>query len=659
MITLTRPPARIAQQGTFPLGSLGATFTIGHDATAAKTAELMARGYECGVLAVDIEGAGKDGRKRFDVKCVSIGTPDFVVVYDIRDPEQFANASRVINTGEYLLAFHNSPFDVPILHGVGVMSMEAIARVIDTLIWCRLAEPDERTSKALTSAANRYLGLNLVNPLPAMLKVLNISVATWYESKDLDVPSYRIMAASDVVLTHRLIGPAKKAAYDRLTTGHPFPRYGLKGDEALALVHREQVINRMTLRATCRGLSVDPEFLDQYMDTTSGEMRLIEQELEGLGIRPGNAGDLTSYLREHDLLPEDYPVTDKRKEPSTAKKDLATLTAPVAAQYVTHKEVTHILNDYLSKVMDNSDEQGKIHPGTSLLIAATGRMSISGDAPLQQFPEGARGIILANDWERVKPLTHAVTEPCNCPHPSGMVSIDWSQIEPVLVANIAGDTKAVEYYEQGGKFYNAIVDGSDQRVDYKAAKTTLLAQLYGEGITKLARDLKISVEEATKIRELIWQTLPGTAALAGKKGKLQTIAGQHKLIFTLSGRIVPIPSGWWPCWNDHEEQEDIDRCRRCNAKGLTYSVQVHKGTNYFVQGGAYDLLAEAMFEIEMQGLGDALYFAMHDELVVDHAAAHDVRKIMETPPARLIQLAKRTPILRTDMAHLGERWAAA
>ena len=92
---------------------------------------------------------------------------------------------------------------------------------------------------------------------------------------------------------------------------------------------------------------------------------------------------------------------------------------------------------------------------------------------------------------------------------------------------------------------------------------------------------------------------------------------------------------------------------------MTYSVQVHKGTNYFVQGSAYDLLAESMFEMERQGLGDALYFAMHDELVIDHAAAHDVRKIMETPPARLIQLAKRTPILRTDVAHLGERWAAA
>jgi hypothetical protein len=54
-----------------------------------------------------------------------------------------------------------------------------------------------------------------------------------------------------------------------------------------------------------------------------------------------------------------------------------------------------------------------------------------------------------------------------------------------------------------------------------------------------------------------------------------------------------------------------------------------------------------------------VYLLMHDEIVCDAEAAHDIRKIMETPPERLVMMAGRTPVLRTDMAHLGERWAAA
>jgi DNA polymerase-1 len=241
-----------------------------------------------------------------------------------------------------------------------------------------------------------------------------------------------------------------------------------------------------------------------------------------------------------------------------------------------------------------------------------------------------------------------------------MVSIDWSQIEPVITANIAGDVKAIEYYESGHKFYDAIVKYSG--VPYKVAKTTLLAQLYGEGLKKLAGDLRITMEEAQKIVNLIWSVLPGCARLVDKPwrgGKLQSIAQQYKLIFTLAGRIAPIPAGWYPCWEGHETKEEIAACTKCKSNGRIYSVQTHKGVNYFVQGSAYDLLADAEVNIEKAGLGDAIYLPMHDELIVKADAAVDIQRIMEQPSDRLIMLSKRVPKLRTDRVHLGERWSAA
>jgi DNA polymerase-1 len=664
VMALTRAPARVSAPGTFPLVSLAARYTVGHEATAQETEQLIRSGQESGLLAVDIEGCGKDGRIRFDVKCVGISTADHVVLYDPRDPAQFQDIRRVINTTGYNLAYHNSPFDVPIMYCLGLLDMETVSRVTDTLIYARLAEPDERTRKSLTNASNTYLGTGLVDPLAAMLKTLGISKAVWYETKDLDVPGYRIMAGTDPILTYRLLPKVREAAYNQLTSGHPFTAYGLTGSEALEEIEKPQIINRQTLRRACKGFLIDPEYLDTYMEATAAELADIELELDALDIRPGNASDLTSYLDRNGMLPATYPRTKKTKAPSGAKDHLKLLGDPVAQRFTFHKEETHIIRDYLSKSVTNSDKWGRVHPGANILSAQTGRMSYSGDTPLHQFSAPARGIILADNWEEARAfMRHPVLDvngdphKCTCRKPKGMVSIDWSQIEPVIVANVAGDKAAVARYEAGEKFYDAVAKFAG--ISYKIAKVVLLAQLYGEGLPKLATDLRITVEEAKKIRDMIWKVLPGTQRLAGKNGTLQNIAQQYQKVFTLSGRIVPVPAGRWPCWNSHETLAQIANCGMCDADGTKYSVAVHKGVNYFVQGSAYDLLANAMVETERAGLGDALYMAMHDELVVDADAAHDIRRIMETPPPRLIMMAKRTPVLRTDMAHLGERWCAA
>ena len=74
------------------------------------------------------------------------------------------------------------------------------------------------------------------------------------------------------------------------------------------------------------------------------------------------------------------------------------------------------------------------------------------------------------------------------------------------------------------------------------------------------------------------------------------------------------------------------------------------------QGSAYDVLAHTICEMDRQGMGDALQLAMHDEVVVDTAAAADVQQIMVTAPPFLERWAGRTPVLRTDRADMGATW---
>jgi DNA polymerase-1 len=672
MIKLTRPPCRILQPGTFPLpGSNGASYTIGHEAV---------MGFNWNGLpdqiSVDIEGAGKDGRKKYDLKSVQIGTVNHALVLDPRVKEQFGRIRQIINSGR-TLTFHNSPFDVPNLYLTGMLDLDTVWNIEDTLIWARGAEPDERTRKNLLSTSNRYLGTDIKDPLDKLLKTLGWSKAKWYEDGDLNIPAYRIMAASDAIATARIRDLARQAFYDRLTTGHPFSKNGVMGDEAWRLVDREQVTNRMHVHRQCKGYLADPEYLDAFRANQAKDIHVMAARLEAEGVKPGDTGSMAKYLDENGLLPEKYPRTPKTGKPSGAKENLARLGHPLVKVFNTHKELVHVDRDYMSKVMHNADDDGRIHPGTNILGAATGRQSISGDAPLHQFSGDSRGILLADNWEEaLKSLTgpdgnrlHAPKEPCTCTNPKGLVSIDWAQIEPVLAANVAGDTAAIEHYESGHKFYDALTALGG--IPYKVAKTSLLAQLYGEGIMKLARDLEMSMDQAKEVVAEIWKVLPGTKALVDKPwkgGKLQSIAEKYEMVFTLSGRIVPVPSGFWPCWEcegtgylpaDAEPGQPTIQCFKCSGKGKQWKVATHKGVNYFVQGGAYDLLAEAEYSLWESGLWEALYFSMHDEMIVDAAAAHDVRKIMATPPERLCMLAKRTPVLRTDMAHLGERWADA
>lgn len=562
------------------------------------------------MLSVDIEtyGLGADGRR---LKCVGVATPAGSVVFDPRDEWQARQLSRCL-VGRTLI-FHNAAYDVPNLFLNGLIDRAQVESVVDTLIYARLAWPDVLIRKGLEDLTQRFFGFRPEESMKVAFKRLGWTIKEGYKRMDIDSPLYLMGNAVDAVMTARIYPMVRKAALETLTQNHPFSTFGVKGDEAQRLLEREQLINRLKLRRSCAGIRVDFEYLDRYRQETSTRRGTAEAELESAGIRPGNANDLMKVIG--DALPAGYPRTKKTNRPSTVAAHLEVLQHPLARLFVQAKQIAHVEDDYLAKVVDLAVDD-RIHPVVNILAATTGRMSY-GEPPLHQFPEDARGILLADEGDALS-------------------SIDWSQIEPVVVANIAGDFRALQGYEAGtSDMYQDV--GQFAHISRKEAKVTLLAQLYGEGLGKLAADLGIDFESARTIRDLVFRTLPATRRLLYK---LRDIGESYRKVFTLSGRIVPVPMG-----------RGFD--------GGPPSVATHKAVNYFVQGSAYDLLAECLMSVRDAGLADAIYLTMHDEVVCSTSAAHDIRKIMETPPERLVMLAKRVPVLRTDRADLGERWAAA
>jgi DNA polymerase-1 len=379
------------------------------------------------------------------------------------------------------------------------------------------------------------------------------------------------------------------------------------------LVEREQIINRMMLRRSARGVVVDPYFLDQYAKRTEQDRQAHLATLRRTGWdKAPTPSQLVARLESLAALPDDHPRTATGK-PSTAADHLEKLDHPLARAYVAEKQIRHVQDDYLRKCLDlaipGSDGLLRAHPEVGLLKATTGRMAV-GNPPFQQFPGDARGVVLADPGDQ-------------------LTSIDWAQIEPVIAANIAHDTEVLDEYESGKDLYEVIEGWA--AVPRKRAKVIMLATLYGQGLTALADSLGTDTDEASALQRRIFEHMPKIEKLIWR---IRDTARAHRCVFTLSGRILPIPKG---------------------RGGV--GVQVHKAMNYLIQGSAYDLLAEALVRIEQAELGDAVYLAMHDEIVCSTSIADEVERIMQTPPPRLIELAGRTPVLRTDSADLGERWA--
>lgn len=612
-----REPARPAWIGTQRMDSLGADVVMGRREAVEAAMDLVRLRAP---LSCDIESEGLGGAARY-IKSITFSespTGRIATIFDPRDNVQAKMVTWIFDHAPELV-FHNSPFDVPQLAINGLFRPEHAAKVTDTLLYARGAEPDNNVPKSLGACCERYLGIAYdAKNLEKAGKAAGMrSKEQIFRDMDLDRPVYARGAAADAVVTARLLPQVRRAYLERLTTGHPFGDWGTSGQEAHDLVEREQKLNRMSLRRTCQGFRVDFDYLDQFNAKQAGNLHKAEQALGKHGVRPGNANDLTSWLDERDLIPPGYPRTAKTEKLSGAKDHLERLGHPLARLFRWHKEQTHVLHDYLEKMRDLAVERGGdmvIFPVVNYFGATTGRMSV-GSPPIQQFPGDARGMILA---------------PAN----DNFTSIDWSQIEPVVIANVSGETDVLHRYEnEGAKFYTVVSDLTG--IPYKQAKTQLLGTLYGQGLELTAAKLGVDTERAAEIKDAIFRPMPKVLEMTHT---LRKIGREHRMIPTISGRIIPIPMAMW------------------NGE---WSVATHKAVNYHVQGSAYDVLADRALEVEHQGLGDAIHLLMHDELVVSTDAAHDIRKIMETPPERLIQHSGRTPILHTDTADLGERWAAA
>lgn len=575
-----------------------------HLAAATMQPELM--------VAMDTETVGFDS---FAIKCVTFAYQDLadgkvhaLLLDPLRNPLDMLHVRAVVDKADQIV-FHNSAYDVPGLWHHKILGPSSVAKVIDTLILARVAYPSITSAKTLRAMVGRHLGWGeFEGGMELAFKAAGYAKQEdGWKSMDIDVPVYRLGAMADTVATLRLEPVLRLVAQD-WTMDHPFAHYGAQDRPAAQkIIADQEAVNRTMLRGSARGIAVDLDALASYRDSVHGERSRAETLLHQHDLvgGKGKAAAIIKYIEAQGQLPADWPRTPKGALKSD-KENLDGFDHPLAVAQRTLSSTDQVLG-YLEKVTAQAQVTGRCHPQVGILGASqTGRMSTT-SPPLQQFSEAARPI-LVDDGE-------------------GLTSLDWSQIEPVTMALMAGDTEFLTPFENGADLYLPIQLSAGLPLTKEGrgvAKVALLQTMYGSGIRNLARTLGHTEESAAQLRRQMFAAMPKSEKWISQ---VQNTATQHGKIITAGGRILDV----------HPE----------------YSF---KATNYVCQGSAYDILADTILRCEQAGVGDEIVIAMHDELVVKTPAAEIVQQEMMTPPDFMERWAGRKPIFRTDRADMGRTW---
>lgn len=589
----------IAYTGVIYGGATAVPYSVMDGPRAAR----MARGAD---IAIDIETSGL-GKLAWDIHSVQIATT--AEAHVLHPVVNRAAIEMAIATARRLFV-HHATFDVPILVGLGFMRIEHIAKVFDTLIAARMAAPSDHGGHDLGRACDTHLPELDIGDKRSLAQRFRSatggSKAQMFATLDISSEAYCTYAARDAVMTAHLAAVLPEAMRRHTADCEPWP----PGDSDYLLA-REQTINRMMLTRTCRGIEVDFDVIDQLEVELRRVVHAADIELERYGIDvslspPKVKEAAVDRLGELGVIPASYPRLQNGR-PTARRQFLELIDHPMTQALRERSMALKFIADYSNKIGDLSHD-GRIHPQVSIAQAVTGRMSMS-NPPLQQYPASVRRMMRFDT-----PAT----------------SMDWSSIEPVVIGNLAGQIEWIEQFEQGGDLYVPVAEAAG--VSRKTAKVILLAQLYGQGITSLSWSLGLEHDET---KALIAKVMGPLDRVREVTSTIRNLGNRFGRVQTLSGRVCPIAP---------------------DATTGNRGYLGYKGINYVVQGGAYDLLAEAILAMHRQGLDDALYVAVHDELVVATDAAHDVEQIMRTAPPAFCEAAGRTPQLRVGATELGRYW---
>jgi DNA polymerase I len=363
------------------------------------------------------------------------------------------------------------------------------------------------------------------------------------------------------------------------------------------------------------GIKVDRQELVRLSMDLGRRLEDINQEIQSIAPRPFS---VSSPKQVGEILFDDLGLTGGKKgktgawsTDSSVLEELAEQGVTIAEKVLDWRQLAKLKSTYTDALQEQIEkETGRVHTSFALAATNTGRLS-STDPNLQNIP------IRTEEGRKIRRAF--VAEPGNL-----LLSVDYSQIELRLVADIAGIEALKQAFRDGvdvhaataSQVFGVPLDQMTGEIRRKA-KAINFGIIYGISGFGLAKQLGITPGEANAF---IKTYLERFSELKIWMDGVKETARRQGFVTTRFGRRCPIVG-----------IQDKNQAKRGFAE--------RQAINAPIQGAAADIMRMAMARVPSAlaaaGLSARMLLQVHDELLFEVPASEAeattavVRRVME------------------------------
>jgi DNA polymerase-1 len=365
------------------------------------------------------------------------------------------------------------------------------------------------------------------------------------------------------------------------------------------LIERECKLTKVLFDIEKHGMMIDREYIERAKKHEEERIKKAKEEFQTLTgfVLIDSAKHLSPILTKRGVTPG---RTEKGRESFT--DEVLCSTSDEAAKCVReYRDANKRLGTYYSSFTYHGDGEGVVRANIKQCGADTFRFSVTNPA-LQTL-----GSEENDEWP--------VRNSFRAREGYVLLSIDYSQQEYRLSADLAGERRLISQINSGTDIHTATAEMMG--VDRTRAKTLNFMLLYGGGSQKLADSLGITLNQAKALKSLYFEKLPRTSELINKA---KETADRRGFIFNIAGRALYFPLVKF-------EKDGI--WQQANFS--------YKAPNYLIQSSGAEIMRMALIDLHeyLSKYKSRVVLSQHDEALIEMHESElylvpEIQRIMES-----------------------------
>ena len=339
------------------------------------------------------------------------------------------------------------------------------------------------------------------------------------------------------------------------------------------------------------GIKIDAEQIKVLSENYHKELEELIKKIYSLA---GEEFNINSPKQLQTILFEKLKIEYKGKKSTSIEVLNAIKDKHEIVEYIIrYRKIAKLISTYLDGMLNNVNDDGKIHTKFMQRTTSTGRLS-SREPNLQNLP------IRDDEGRILRKMFLSSFEG------GTMISADYNQIELRLIANFSKDETMIQDYLSGkdihtataSKIFGVELENVTKNMR-RVAKSVNFGIIYGIGAYGLSQNINSSVKEANEFIKKYLEIYPKVKEYGEECVRLAREKGYS---ITMMGRIRHL--------NEINSNNHVVR---------SFAERVAK--NMPLQGSASDIIKIAMIKVynklKQNNLKSKLVLQIHDELVVD------------------------------------------